>query len=110
MSKQANRQTAVFLESERAGNILIPIALISIALVVALSGCSLLSRKGQVVEKQAFDIMDTYVSVMAYGAKAEAIEQAIAEMRRLDSLLSAYDHSEVSAINRMAGKPRQGFR
>ena len=36
--------------------------------------------------------MDTYVSVMAYGAKAEeAIEQAIAEMRRLDSLLSAYD-------------------
>ena len=106
MSKQANRQTAVFLESERAGNILIPIALISIALVVALSGCSLLSRKGQVVEKQAFDIMDTYVSVMAYGAKAEeAIEQAIAEMRRLDSLLSAYDpDSEVSAINRMAGE------
>ena len=106
MSKQANRQTAVFLESERAGNILIPIALISIALVVALSGWSLLSRKGQVVEKQAFDIMDTYVSVMAYGAKAEeAIEQAIAEMRRLDSLLSAYDpDSELSAINRMAGE------
>ena len=52
-----------------------------------------------------------YVSVMAYGAKAEeAIEQAIAEMRRLDSLLSAYDpDSEVSAINRMAGKPRSRF-
>ncbi len=49
-----------------------------------------------------FFAMDTYMSVLAYGPEAEnAVEEAVREVNRLDSLLSAGDEdSEVGSINR----------
>lgn len=106
MSKQGKRQMPTAVVNKREGNIRILFALISVALVLAMGGCSLLGSTDKPVEKHIFDIMDTDVNVRAYGPNAEeAIEQALAEMRRLDSLLSAYDpDSEVSEVNRMAGE------
>lgn len=99
MSKQGKRQRCTFSWNR------ISLALVLLALVATLGGCSLFGRRAEPVEEQAFDIMDTEVTVKAYGPNAEeAIQRAIAEMRRLDSLLSAYDpDSEVAAINSMAG-------
>ncbi len=101
MSKQGDRRN-----SSAAWNKRILFRLVPAVLLFALSGCWLIGGTGEPVEKQVFDIMDTDVSVRAYGPNAEqAIEQAIDEIRRLDLLLSAYNpDSEVSAINQMAGE------
>jgi thiamine biosynthesis lipoprotein len=50
-------------------------------------------------------LLHTLVEIKAWGAGAEqAIEEAFAEMERVNSLLNNYDpESEVSAINRQAG-------
>ena len=49
--------------------------------------------------------MDTYMTVQAYGDSAdEAVEQAIAEIERLDGMLSATDEeSEIYELNRNEG-------
>ncbi|HHY11403.1 MAG TPA: FAD:protein FMN transferase [Firmicutes bacterium] len=101
MFKQSDRPV---IGSARRGRI--QAVLVLAVLVISLSGCSLLGGKGKPVEKQVFGIMDTDISIKAYGSNAgEAIGRAIDEIRRLDSLLSAYDpDSEVSAVNNMAGE------
>ena len=52
-------------------------------------------------------LMDTFVSIRAVGDNAdEAIEAALGEMRRIESLMSRYvPTSDVSLINRSAGGP-----
>lgn len=74
-------------------------------LALSVLGYTFLSRL-RPVEKVAYGIMDTDVSIKAYGRNASsAIEAAIGEMRRLDGLFSAYDpNSEVFAININAGQ------
>ena len=70
-----------------------------------LGACSPFWAKDRPIEKQVFDVMDTDVSLKAFGPQAEkAIDAAIEEMKRLDLLLSAYHpHSEISLINKRAG-------
>jgi len=101
VTKQGDSQ-----RTSAAWNKRIQIGLIPAVLVLIMSGCLLFGGRGQPVEKQVFDIMDTDVSVKAFGPDAEeAITQAIDEIIRLDLLLSAHNpDSEVSAINRMAGE------
>ncbi len=50
-------------------------------------------------------LMDTYVSIRAYGASAEeAVDAAFAEMRRIEALTSRFvPDSDVSRLNRAAG-------
>lgn len=74
-------------------------------LVLVLAGCRLFLERNKLVEKQAFGIMDTDVTIKAYGPNAtKAIDEAIAEMQRLDALLSAYNpESEIAKVNRQAG-------
>lgn len=56
-------------------------------------------------EIEAFGIMDTDVSIKAYGRNAEsALDEAIWEMKRIDQLFSAFSpDSYVSKINEAAG-------
>ncbi|HHW18817.1 MAG TPA: FAD:protein FMN transferase [Firmicutes bacterium] len=79
--------------------------LLALLLAAGVPGCGLLASRGKPVEKEAYGIMDTDVTVKAYGRNAgSAIDKAIHEMKRLDALLSAYNpESEVAAINREAG-------
>ena len=60
------------------GNKFWPVILVSAALLFTLSACSLLSGKAKPVEEQVFGVMDTDISIKAYGPNAkEAIEKAI---------------------------------
>ncbi len=72
---------------------------------LSILGYTILSGR-RPVEKVAYGIMDTDVSIKAYGRNAaSAIDAAIQEMRRLDALLSAFNPaSEVFAVNRDAGQ------
>lgn len=83
--------------------------LVSVILLLNLSACSLLGgigRKGKPVEEQVFGLMDTDISIKAYGPSAkESIEKAIEEVRRLDALFNVFNpDSEIAAINNMAGE------
>ncbi|MDK2855659.1 MAG: FAD:protein transferase [Bacillota bacterium] len=79
--------------------------------VILLSGCRARGPgwAGQVplakAEKTEF-MMDTVITITAYGPKAaEAVNNAMAEMRRIAALMNADDpKSEVSRINQNAGK------
>ncbi len=73
-------------------------------LVTALVGCSSFQNR-RLVEKISYGVMDTDVTIKAYGRNAEvAIDAAFDEINRLDALLSAHDpDSEIWAVNRNAG-------
>ncbi len=88
------------------GNKFWPVILVSAALLFTLSACSLLSGKAKPVEEQVFGVMDTDISIKAYGPNAkEAIEKAIQEIRRLDALFNVYNpDSEIAKINNNAGE------
>ena len=83
-----------------------------LAAALFLAGCG--GAAGNVTEKadsgeesasRDFFAMDTYMSVLAYGENAgTAVEKAVQEVNRLDSLLSAGDpDSEVGMINGNGG-------
>ena len=80
-------------------------AICAIVLLATLAGCGGLLGRNRLVQKEAYDIMDTDVDIKAYGANAAAaIDKAIDEMRRLDAMLSSYNaNSEISQVNREAG-------
>lgn len=80
-------------------------ALLALTMLVGSSGCETVFGQRRPVEKEAYGIMDTDVTIKAYGRNASvAIDKAIDEMRRLHRMLSAYDEdSEVSLINGQAG-------
>jgi thiamine biosynthesis lipoprotein len=82
-----------------------PAAVTAALLLVVSSGCQAIFGQARLTEKEAYDIMDTDVSIKACGRKASvAIDKAIDEMRRLDRMLSSYDpNSEISEVNRLGG-------
>ncbi len=67
-------------------------------------GCSSFQSR-RLVEKTSYGIMDTDVTIKAYGRDAEAaVDAAFEEIKRLDALLSAHDSgSEIWAVNQNAG-------
>lgn len=82
------------------------LAVVVLLLVVAGAFALRIYADRRLVEKQVFGLMDTDILIKAYGRKADrAIELATAEIVRLDRLLNAHSpESEISAINRLAGK------
>lgn len=81
--------------------------IISMLISIALSFLCCLSVFAEANELvvRSRPMLHTLVEIKAWGAGAEqAIEEAFAEMERVNSLLNNYDpQSEVSAINRQAG-------
>lgn len=65
------------------------------------SGCMTAAKP---YEQTAF-ALDTVIDITAYGPNAEqAVQKSLAEMTRLESLLSNYqENSEITAINKQAG-------
>jgi thiamine biosynthesis lipoprotein len=78
-------------------------ALLTVAL--HLPGCAAALAETHELVVRSRPMLHTLVEIKAWGADAEqAIEEAFAEMERVNSLLNNYDpQSEVSAINRAAG-------
>jgi FAD:protein FMN transferase len=76
------------------------------ALIVLLFGCATLPIGQPKGVKETQFIMDTIIEITAYGPQAQAaIDNAFAEMKRIDGLMNIYDeNSEASKINAMAGK------
>lgn len=72
------------------------------ALLAALFFIGAIEGRGRGSASQSLFAMDTYMEVTAYGADSEAaVEAAVAEIRRIDALLSTGSAvSEVAALNR----------
>ncbi len=87
------------------GHVRALVPVVAATLLLVFPGCQVLTGQGRLVQKEAYDIMDTDVNIKAYGRKAPvAIDRAIDEMRRLDRMLSSYDpDSEISRVNSQAG-------
>lgn len=83
--------------------VLIGLCLTILALVLA--GCQAVLGGNRLTQREAYGIMDTDVNIKAYGRKAPgAIDRAIDEMKRLDSLLSSFNpESDVALVNAQAG-------
>lgn len=89
------------------------IALLSIGMLIAVIRIAMIfvnyekeqNQKKEDYFKQNFFAMDTYMSVQVYGKNAQKnVEKAIAEIERLDALLSTgKEDSEVSQINQNGG-------
>jgi thiamine biosynthesis lipoprotein len=92
------------LRSARVFRFLFSLFLI-LGFIVLNSSCWL-SRGNEIVQKEAFGIMDTDVIIKAYGrGAAKAIDKAIEEMKRLAHLFDAYSpESDVSKVNESAGR------
>lgn len=75
------------------------------SLVLLLTGCSDKSEEKQTEYKKDIFAMDTFMTIKAYGDKAEiAVDEAEREIVRLESLFSVTDtDSDVSKINLNAG-------
>ncbi len=78
-------------------------SMVALLLALVFVGCMPASKPYQ----QTVFALDTVIDITAYGPHAEqAVQKAVAEMTRLESLLSNYrEESEISAINRNAGGP-----
>ena len=79
-----------------------PVILVFVVTSLCLAGCDQVSVK----ERRTEFLLDTAVTIAAYGPQAkEAVAAALAEMNRVADLLDANNpDSEVSLINRNAGR------
>ena len=83
----------------------LPALLLTVALLAGCRGRGPAGPEAAKAEKTEF-MMDTVITITAYGPGAEeAVNAALAEMRRISALMNADDpESEVSRLNANAGK------